>query len=99
MAELSRQEMHRLARLGAQARLEEIRREESAIRKAFPELFNATTRPVRAASVAREAASGDESAAPTRRRRRRSHMSPAMRKAVSERMKKYWAERRKSAKK
>jgi hypothetical protein len=96
VAELSRQEMHRLARLGAQARLEEIRREESAIRRAFPELFNSSTRPVRTASPA---AGGADDSAAVRRRRRRSNMSPAMRKAVSERMKKYWAERRKSNKK
>ena len=38
MADLTRDELHRLARLGAQARLEELRREEAAIRKAFPNL-------------------------------------------------------------
>jgi hypothetical protein len=38
-----------------------------------------------------------EPAAP--RRRRRSKMTAAQRKAVGERMKKYWAERRKPAKK
>jgi hypothetical protein len=90
--------MHRLARLGAQARLEEIHREESAIRKAFPELFNSSTRPVRTAAAAAGAGAAADTAA-VRRRRRRSNMSPAMRKAVSERMKKYWAERRKSSKK
>ncbi|MGE3507793.1 MAG: hypothetical protein AB7N65_02790 [Vicinamibacterales bacterium] len=91
MAELSRDELHRLARLGAQARLEEIHREEAAIRQAFPELFRAASRPVRAA-VARDEATAE----PAPRPRRKNRMSAAMRKAVSERMRKYWAERRKS---
>lgn len=91
MSELSREEMRRLARLGAQARLQELKREESAIRQAFPELFRAGTRPVTS-----DAGRAD-TAAPARRRRR-STMSAAARQAVSERMRKYWAERRKGAK-
>src|SRR4051812_50066841 len=39
VADLTRQELQRLARLGAQSRLEELRREETAIRRAFPDLF------------------------------------------------------------
>ena len=39
MADLSRSELQRLARLGAKSRLEELRREEAAIRRAFPDLF------------------------------------------------------------
>lgn len=82
----------RLARLGAQARIEEIRREEAAIRGAFPDLFGAGRRRGRSAqSTASEASGG----AGTGRRRRR--MSAAARKAVSERMKRYWADRRKKA--
>ena len=90
MAELSREEMRRLARLGAQARLIELKREEGNIRRAFPELFRASTRP----AVTAPDAGGEV----RRRRRRRSRMSAAGRKAVSERMKKYWAERRKAKK-
>lgn len=96
MPDLSREELHRLARLGAQARLEEIRREEAAIRKTFPELFNKSTRPVTRATAADSSGASDEVAPKGRRRRRRNNMSPAMRKAVSERMRKYWAERRKA---
>jgi hypothetical protein len=59
-----------------------LKREEAAIRRAFPDLFGGRGGQV----VAREARSG---------RRRRSNMSAAARKAVSERMKKYWADRRK----
>jgi hypothetical protein len=39
VADLSRDELQRLARLGAKARLEELRREEASIRRAFPDLF------------------------------------------------------------
>ena len=79
MADLTRDELQRLARLGAKSRLEELRQEEAAIRRAFPDLFGGK-------GVARAAGV---------RRRRRSNMSAAARKAVSERMKKYWADRRK----
>jgi hypothetical protein len=80
VADLSRVELRRLARLGAKSRLEELRQEEAVIRRAFPDLV---------AGRARQAAG--KSAAP----RRRKGMSAAARKAVSERMKKYWAARRK----
>jgi len=39
VADLSRSELQRLARLGAKSRLEELHREEAAIRRAFPDLF------------------------------------------------------------
>lgn len=64
----------RQARLDALRRLDELRREEAAIRAEFPELF--APRPIRHA---------------------RTTMSPAMRSAVSERMKQYWAARRKAS--
>jgi hypothetical protein len=83
VANLNSEQLRRLARLGAIARLEQLKQEEAAIRAEFPELFG---RGRRAAIVA-------DAAKPGRRRRRK--MSPAARKAVSERMRKYWAERRK----
>jgi hypothetical protein len=82
VADLSRSELQRLARLGARARLEELRQEEAAIRRAFPDLVRG-----------RPAAAGG---GPSGKIRRRRGMSAAARKAVSERMKKYWAARRKS---
>ena len=81
MADLSRDVLQQLARLGAKARLAELRSEEAAIRHAFPDLFG------------RGRQSTDGGA--TRGRRRRG-MSAAARKAVSARMKKYWAARRKA---
>jgi hypothetical protein len=86
VADLTREELQRLARLGAKSRLDELRREEAAIRRAFPDLFGGRGRQ----AVAREGKGRGR-----RRGRRRSAMSAAARKAVSERMKKYWADRRK----
>jgi hypothetical protein len=85
VADLSREQIQRLARLGAQARLEELRREEASIRRAFPDLFGGRGR-----------RPGASDSAPAPRKRARSRMSAASRKAVSDRMKKYWAERRKA---
>jgi hypothetical protein len=82
VANLSTEQLRRLARLGAIARLEQLKQEEAAIRAEFPELFGRGRR----AGVA-------EVAKPGRRRRQ---MSSAARKAVSVRMRKYWAERRKA---
>lgn len=80
---LDSREMKRLARLGAQSRLQELDREKTAILRAFPELRRR-----------RAAANGADQAGPSRRRRRR--MSAAQRRAVAKRMRKYWAERRKA---
>ena len=85
-SELSSDQLRRLARLGAATRLEELRKEEAAIRRSFPEIGQVMRRgPGRPAKAA--------SAAPARRRPK---MSAAGRKAVSVRMKKYWADRRKA---
>jgi len=81
VADLSRDVLQQLARLGAKARLAELRSEEAAIRQAFPDLFGR----------GRQASDGGAA-----RGRRRRGMSAAARKAVSARMKKYWAARRKA---
>ena len=85
MANLNQEQLRRLARLGAMARLEQLRQEEAAIRGEFPELFGR----------GRQAESHDGQVTSGRRRRRRT-MSAAGRRAVSVRMRKYWAERRKA---
>ncbi|HEY7791564.1 MAG TPA: hypothetical protein VIC33_13690 [Vicinamibacterales bacterium] len=92
MADLSREELHRLARLGAEARLQELRREEANIRQAFPDLFRAGAGRGRKRAGAAAASASD--AAPARAGRRQYRMSATQKKAVSERMKKYWAARR-----
>ena len=83
MANLNQEQLRRLARLGAVARLEQLRQEEAAIRAEFPELFGR----------GRQAGNGAPKAAAPKRKR--SKMSAEARKAVSERMRKYWADRRK----
>jgi hypothetical protein len=83
LANLSQEQLRGLARLGAAARLEQLREEEAAIKSAFPDLFGRGRR----AQVRNGQAPGAK---------RRRGMSAAARKAVSERMRKYWAERRKS---
>ena len=76
-----------LARRGAIARLAELQAEQAAILKAFPDL--------RATGRARVAYTDDGTTVlPGRRGRRRRGMSAAQKKAVSVRMKAYWAKRR-----
>jgi hypothetical protein len=90
-AELSRDVMQRLARLGAERRLQELRQEEAAIRAAFPDLEEGGGR---RRGRPRKADAADRTVTAKRRRRRK--MSAAERRAVSERMKRYWAARRKA---
>jgi uncharacterized protein (UPF0335 family) len=85
VASLNKDQLRRLARLGAVARLEQLREEEASIRSEFPELFGGRRGN---GPAAKEAAA---------RKRRRPAMSAAQRKEVSERMRKYWAERRKES--
>jgi len=90
LANLNQEQLRRLARLGAVARLEELRQEEAAIRAEFPELFGRGRRAGANAQAVGARAEGSG------RRRRRRGMTASQRKAVSERMRKYWAERRKA---
>jgi hypothetical protein len=83
MANLDPDQLRRLARLGAVARLEQLKQEEAAIRAEFPELFGRGRRPQ------------GQRPAKAAGKRRRPPMTAAQKKAVSERMRKYWAERRK----
>ena len=95
--ELSTDDMRRLARLGAMRRLDDIRAEEAAIRKTFPELFSGARPAARVTKGAAAPATAAKTAKGAKgKARKRSTMSPAMRKVVSERMKKYWAGRRKA---
>jgi hypothetical protein len=80
-------DLKQYARRGAEARMVELNAELAQIYRAFPDL-----RRRRASAGQVDAASGMRQA----RRRRRPQMTPAQKKAVSIRMKKYWAERRKA---
>src|SRR6266540_964241 len=74
-----------LARVGAEVTLNRLRGEIAAIERAFPELAD----PARGRQVIQRAAK--QASTKTRT------MSTAARKAVSTRMKRYWAERRKAS--
>lgn len=87
-ATLDRQQLYRLARLGAEARLRTLEEERRQILRNFPGL--------RAGGGGGSEQPAPSAAAPARASRRRRQMSAAERKAVSARMKKYWAERRKA---
>jgi hypothetical protein len=76
---LSLEQLQHLARAGAEATLHRLRAEIDVLERTFPELASPRGRRQMAAAV----------------QKRAGRMSAAARKAVSERMKKYWAERRK----
>jgi hypothetical protein len=80
---LSIERLREMARAGAETTLKQLRAEVIAIERTFPELALPKTRRAVRRSI--------QSA-----RKRTKQMSAAARKAVSIRMKKYWAERRKA---
>ncbi len=81
---LSTDRLKELARTGAETALKQLRAEIIAIERTFPEL-KGTRRAVKRSIQKAE--------------KRTRQMSAAARKAVSARMKKYWAERRKAKEK
>ena len=85
-------DIRRYALAGAQARLTEMAQEVEAIRRAFPELRESRG-PRRRGKVAEQDSTQDESSTATKGRRRHT-MTAAQRKAVGERMRKYWAAKR-----
>jgi hypothetical protein len=85
---LSQQDVRQYALVGAQARLEALRTEMQSLLGAFPELARK-----RGPGATRAVAAATKSTG--RRRGRRRAMSPEERREVSERMKRYWAARRK----
>lgn len=89
---LTRQELLRLARLGAHARLAELRAEVAAIEALLAPAKRRRGRPAKV--KAPEATSSKR-----RRARRRPQWTAAQRQAVAERMKAYWARRKAGIKK
>lgn len=77
---IAQDELRAFALVGARARYADLRAELNALLKAFPELGR----------------SGGAAAGRRKRAGRKSPMTAAERRQVSERMKKYWAERRAS---
>jgi hypothetical protein len=90
---LAKFDLRDYARRGAETRIIELNEELKAIYAAFPELRERGGRRGRRSA---STASTPEDSAPKRARKRRK-MSAAERKAVGERMRKYWAARKKSA--
>ena len=80
---LTIQRMRELARTGAETTLKQLRAEIIAIERTFPELALPQRRKQIGRSVERAS-------------KRTRQMSAAARKAVSQRMKRYWAERRRA---
>ena len=80
---LSTERLREWARTGAETALKQLRAEIIAIERTFPELALPKTRRTVSRSIEKA-------------RKRGRAMSDAARKAVSRRMKKYWAERRKA---
>jgi hypothetical protein len=96
---LAKFDLKAFARRGAEARLAELTREAKEILTAFPDLVR-TDLPFQMARTkqTRKPVDLETSGAPAndvRRARRRRKMSAAQRKAVSARMRKYWADRKK----
>jgi hypothetical protein len=95
--QMKRDELMRLARVGAVERLAELRREIASLEAMVgetPRRVGAPARGRRAGTTSR----AKKREAPPAPRRAASSWSAAARKAVSLRMKKYWAARRQSAK-
>jgi len=82
-----------MARKGAEHRLEELKAEIASLIKSFPHLAARQGRRL-ARGSAGLAKAAKETLKVAAGRRKRSRMSAAARKAVSARMKKYWAARR-----
>ena len=80
---LNAERLRELARAGAEQAVKQLRAEIVAIERTFPELALSKRRRALRRSI-------DQAA------RRTTRMSAAARKAVSDRMKRYWAERRKA---
>jgi hypothetical protein len=77
------------ARIGAAVRLAQLREEEQQIYKAFPSL-----RFKKRGTVGPKGAEDGDAKGVARRRKRRA-LTPTEKKAISDRMKKYWADRKK----
>jgi len=86
-----------LAKRGAEARFRELVNELRSLTASFPHLRDSVDRdelPIK--FLLRSGRDKADAAVPSNTLRRRSRMSPAQRKAVSQRMRKYWAARRKA---
>lgn len=88
------------ARRGAEVRLAELKAELDAIYEAFPDLAGRRGRGKGAPSASLSYTDDGQTILPdapvARKRRRRKPLTAAQRKAIGERMRKYWAARKKA---
>jgi hypothetical protein len=82
---MTREEVRRWARIGAEARLEALEREIATIYQVFPDLRSGRSVPNPYAAGVRQALRGAVT------RRRRSRLSPQARKRIAEAQRKRWA--------
>jgi hypothetical protein len=92
-------QLHELAKRGAEVRLRELLEEVASIRNMFPDLNDGSAaQPApRAAAPAERPAEQSASTTAEPKRRRKRKWTAAQRKEVAERMRKYWAARKKKA--
>ena len=88
-----------LAKRGAEARLQDLIHEAKMLMDLFPHLQDSFDKDELPISFIMAKGSGRLTKKPAEGRKGRRGMSAAARKAVSQRMKKYWAARRKAGKK
>jgi hypothetical protein len=88
---LSQQDVRQFALIGAKARLEVLQAELRSLVASFPELGRAT----RGAPTAAPKAKAPATRRKNRKKKRSYNMTAEQKQAVSDRMKKYWAARRK----
>ena len=86
---MTQEELHRLARIGAEARLQELQDEIQSIHAAFPDLRRSGS--AQGQTAARVEKNGS-AAEPTRKQRRRRKMSADARKRIGDAQRKRWAE-------
>jgi len=89
---LTPDQLREYARMGAAVRLAQLSDEIKMIHAAFPELRPRTSKTSKPSVVGSASAENE----PTTRKRRRRKLTAAEKKFISERMKKYWAARKKN---
>jgi hypothetical protein len=93
LGDMTQAELRRLARIGAEARLEALEREIASIHQAFPDLRqrHSTAAPNQYTAEVRSAVAGVRGAVEGAVTRRRPRLSPQARKRIGEAQRKRWA--------
>jgi len=90
-------QLYELAKLGAQARLQDLIHEAKLLIDLFPHLRDSVDRDeLPATFLLKRGRDRADAKAPGQKKRRKPHWTAAQRAAVAARMKKYWAKRKKA---